>query len=252
MPTSPAPASSIVPGEALLFVRDLTKRYARLTALAGVSFSIRRGEVLGLIGPNGSGKTTLFECLGGVLPVDQGAIEGVGGRLSAEERLAHIFYLPDSIAPWPSQRVQWLLEYVAGLFGGPAERIPDLTSELGLEPLLDAPLGSLSKGQRKRALLAMGLLTPQPVLLSDEPFDGLDLRQTREVATSLRAAAARGRAVVLSIHQISDAARVCDRFVLLSDGRVVGEGTYDELTMVAAARIGGHPADLEQVFLALT
>jgi ABC-2 type transport system ATP-binding protein len=58
--------------------------------------------------------------------------------------------------------------------------------------------------------------------------------------------------VVLSIHQISDAARVCDRFVLLSDGRVVGEGTYDELTMVAAARIGGHPADLEQVFLALT
>src|SRR5436189_1657973 len=93
-------------------VTHLTKRYGNLTALAGVSFSIRRGEVLGLIGPNGSGKTTLFECLGGVLPVDEGAIEGVGGRLSAEERLAHIFYLPDSIAPWPSQRVRWLLEYV--------------------------------------------------------------------------------------------------------------------------------------------
>ena len=252
MPTAAASASSPVPCEVVLFVRDLTKHYARLTALAGVSFSIRRGEVLGLIGPNGSGKTTLFECLGGVLPVDEGSVEAATGCLSTEQRLAQIFYLPDSITPWPSQRVSWLLEYVTGLFGGRPERIPDVSRELGLEPLLDAPLGSLSKGQRKRALLAMGLLTPQPVLLADEPFDGLDLRQTREVATSLRAAAARGRAVVLSIHQISDAARVCDRFVLLSNGRVCGEGTFDELTTMAAARVGGRPADLEQVFLALT
>jgi len=252
LPTAAASAPCTVPREALLFVRDLTKRYARLTALAGVSFSIRRGEVLGLIGPNGSGKTTLFECLGGVLPLDEGSLETATGRLSADERLAQIFYLPDAIAPWPSQPVRWLLEYVTGLFGGPAERIPDLTREFGLEPLLDTPLGSLSKGQRKRALLAMGLLTPQPVLLADEPFDGLDLRQTREVATSLRAAAAGGRAVVLSIHQISDAARVCDRFVLLSNGRVCGEGTFDELTTMAGARTGGQAADLEQVFLALT
>ena len=245
-------APAIGPREPLLFIRDLTKRYVRLTALAGVSFSIRRGEVLGLIGPNGSGKTTLFECLGGVLPVDEGTIEGPQGGLSADQRTAQIFYLPDSIAPWPSQRVGWLLEYVTGLFGGRAERIPEVARELGLEPLLETALGSLSKGQRKRALLAMGLLTPQPVLLADEPFDGLDLRQTREVATSLRAAAAADRAVVLSIHQISDAARVCDRFVLLSNGKVCGEGTFDELTALAAARGAGQPIDLEQVFLALT
>ena len=252
MPPATATAPAIGPDEPFLSVRDLTKRYARLTALAGVSFSIRRGEVLGLIGPNGSGKTTLFECLGGVLPLDEGAVEGAAGRLSADQRTAQIFYLPDSIAPWPSQRVSWLLEYVTGLFGGSAGRIPEMARELGLEPLLDAPLGSLSKGQRKRALLAMGLLTPQPVLLADEPFDGLDLRQTREVAKSLRAAAAAGRAVVLSIHQVTDAARVCDRFVLLSNGRVCGEGTFEELTEMAASRTGGRPADLEQVFLALT
>ncbi|MEO7274499.1 MAG: ABC transporter ATP-binding protein [Vicinamibacterales bacterium] len=252
MPPATAPAPAIGPHEPVLFVRDLTKHYARLTALAGVSFSIRRGEVLGVIGPNGSGKTTLFECLGGVLPVDAGAIEGATGRLNADQRTAQVFYLPDSIAPWPSQRVSWLLEYMTGLFGGRAERIPDVARELGLEPLLDAPLGSLSKGQRKRALLAMGLLTPQPVLLADEPFDGLDLRQTREVAASLRATAGAGRAVVLSIHQISDAARVCDRFVLLSHGRVCGEGTFDELTEIAASRSGTRPSDLEQVFLALT
>jgi ABC-2 type transport system ATP-binding protein len=101
------------------------------------------------------------------------------------------------------------------------------------------PIGALSKGQRKRALLAIGLLTPQPILLADEPFDGLDLRQTREVAQALRDYAAQGRTMFLSIHQIADAARVCDRFVLLSGGRAVGEGTFDG-------------RDLEEVFLALT
>jgi ABC-type multidrug transport system ATPase subunit len=118
-------------------------------------------------------------------------------------------------------------------------------------------IGELSKGQRKRALLAMGLLAPQPVLLVDEPFDGLDLKQSREVATTLRAHAASGRTLFLSIHQIADAARLCDRFILLSGGRVCGEGSLEELATAAAVR---HPeigassrsVDLEEVFLALT
>ena len=111
-----------------------------------------------------------------------------------------------------------------------------------------------SKGQRKRALLAIGLLTPQPLLLADEPFDGLDLRQTRDVARRRSAThAADGRTLFLSIHQISDAARVCDRFVLLSGGRVCGEGTLDELTAAGgSAQRRRAAADLEEVFLALT
>jgi ABC-type multidrug transport system ATPase subunit len=285
-----------------------------------VSFSIRPGEVLGLIGPNGSGKTTLFECLGGVLPADSGAIAEDGRALTAAERKARVFYLPDAIAPWPSQTVRWALDFITGFFGenfarlkpsrydherdddGPAdldrsakapaervlprsakasaeqvvarsakalaervparsakalaERIDDVVGQLDLEPLMDSPIGTLSKGQRKRALLAIGLLTPQPILLADEPFDGLDLRQTREVAQTLRAHAAGGRTMFLSIHQINDAARVCDRFVLLSGGRVRGEGTLDELSRRAGQtpREGGQPerGDLEEVFLALT
>ena len=90
-------------------------------------------------------------------------------------------------------------------------------------------MGSLSKGELKRTLLALGLLTPQPLLLLDEPFDGLDLRQTLEVMTLLRDHAASGRTLMLSIHQLGDAARVCDRLVLLSAGSVVGEGTLDDL-----------------------
>ena len=113
-------------------------------------------------------------------------------------------------------------------------------------------LGSLSKGQRKRALLAIGLLMPQPVLLADEPFDGLDLRQSREVAETLRSYASAGRTMFLSIHQIRDAARVCDRFVLLSGGHVCGEGTLQELSAAAAARGSRAVDDLEEAFLALT
>ena len=231
----------------VLRVSGVSKSYGSLTALEQVSFSIRPGEVLGLIGPNGAGKTTLFECLSGVLPSDSGT------RLRSNE----VFYLPDAIAPWPAQTVRWGLDFVVGFFGGRSSLRDEVIRGLSLEPLMASRIGELSKGQRKRALLAMGLLAPQPVLLVDEPFDGLDLKQSREVALALRAHADAGRTLFLSIHQIADAARLCDRFVLLSGGRVCGEGTLDELKEAAEARhpeASGSPAPkgLEEVFLALT
>jgi ABC-2 type transport system ATP-binding protein len=248
--------------QALVRVTNLNKRYGNLTALSGVSFSIRRGEVLGLIGPNGSGKTTLFECLAGVLPADGGTVVDVTEHdrpLASNRRSAILFYLPDAIAPWPAQPVRWAFDFTIGFFAGDAGGRDEVVRRFDLEPILGAAIGTLSKGQRKRALLAMSLLTPQPILLADEPFDGLDLRQTREVAAALRAHASSGRTLVLSIHQIADAARICDRFVLLSGGRVCGEGTLPELSALAAARgaagvgpgtAGSH--NLEEVFLALT
>jgi ABC-type multidrug transport system ATPase subunit len=238
----------------LFEARNLTKRYGQLTALSDVSFSVRPSEVLGLIGPNGSGKTTLFECLGGVLPLDGGALVRDGRPLAEGERSATVFYLPDSIVPWPSQRVRWAIDFMLGFFRGRTYLRNEVIARLDIEPLLDATLGSLSKGQRKRALLAIGLLMPHPVLMADEPFDGLDLRQSRDVAATLRSYASAGRTMFLSIHQIRDAARVCDRFVLLSGGRTRGEGTLPELSKLAATRGGSAWAgdDLEEVFLALT
>jgi len=236
----------------LLQARNLTKRYGRLTALGDVSFSVRAGEVLGLIGPNGSGKTTLFECMGGVLPLDEGSLVRDGRPLSDRERAATLFYLPDSIVPWPAQSVRWAIEFTLGFFRGRTDQRDAVIEQLDVEPLLDLPMASLSKGQRKRALLAIGLLMPQPVLLADEPFEGLDLRQSREVAQTLRSYASAGRTMFLSIHQIRDAARVCDRFVLLSAGQARGEGTLKELAAAAAARGSSAGDDLEEVFLALT
>ena len=113
---------------------------------------------------------------------------------------------------------------------------------------METRVGHLSKGYRRRLLIALGLLAPQPLIVMDEPFDGLDLRQTREVIGVLRETAAAGRTLLLSIHQLVDAERACDRFVLLSDGTVRGEGTLEDLR--GLARVG--QVGLEEVFLALT
>ena len=129
-------------------ISGLTKRYRNVLALDGVSFTVRGGEVLGLIGPNGSGKTTLFECIGGVLPFDAGAINYDGSEQPAT------FYVPDGIAP--------------GLLPNRPGAREAVIESLQLAPLLDVRIGHLSKGQRKRALLAFGLVTPRPIVLADE------------------------------------------------------------------------------------
>jgi ABC-2 type transport system ATP-binding protein len=229
----------------LFEVRGLSKRFGRIQALNDVSFHVQSGEILGLIGPNGAGKSTLFECLAGVSPSDCGGVVADGRTVASRSSL--LFYVPDSIAPWPSQSVRWALDFTIGFLGGQAALRDELLDRLDLRSLLDQRIGALSKGQRKRALLAIGLLTKQPALLIDEPFEGLDLRQARDLAATLRDYAARGRTLFLSIHQISDAARFCDRFILLNGGRVRGEGTLQQLAAHA-----NKQENLEEVFLALT
>jgi len=237
----------------LFEVDGISKRFGGIVALSDVRFHVDAGELLGLIGPNGAGKSTLFECVAGVLPSDSGAIRAEGVALDACQRRSLLFYVPDGIAPWPRQPVEWVLDFTIGFLGGRAALRDEIVEQLDLRPLLRQAVGTLSKGQRKRVLLAIGLLTAQPALLIDEPFEGLDLRQARDIAAALRVHAARGRTLFLSIHQIGDAGRLCDRFVLLSGGRVCGEGTVAQLAALAAARGASQRGDdLEEVFLALT
>lgn len=229
-------------------VENMSKRYGRSWALRNASFSIRPGEILGLIGPNGSGKSTLFRCLAGVTPPTSGIVRLAANDREPETRKDILYFMPDGVRPLPDQTVEWVLHFVAGVHRRPSSAVDETVVSLGLAPLLPTRLGVLSTGQHRRVLLAMGLLTPQPLLMLDEPFDGLDLRQTRDVMMVLRQQAEHGRTLFLSIHQLVDAARICDRLVLLSRGRVVGEGTLDELRAKTDVRDGG----LEEVFLALT
>jgi ABC-2 type transport system ATP-binding protein len=234
---------------ALLQVMGLAKRYGEQRALADISFAVNAGEVLGLIGPNGAGKTTLLETIAGVLPLDGGEVVWRGAPLSLRERREVMFYLPDGLRPWEDQYVASVVEFFAAVYGRSDEFVARTLRSLDLAPVLRKRVLALSKGYARRLMLALALITPQPLLLMDEPFDGFDLKQTREVMGVLRdVAAGGGRTLVLAIHQLIDAERVCGRFVLLADGRVRGVGSLDELR----ARSGKGAAGLEDVFLALT
>jgi ABC-2 type transport system ATP-binding protein len=232
----------------LLSVEGLSKRFGSNPVLSDVSFSVREGEMLGLIGPNGAGKTTLFECLAGLVHADGGEVRFRDARIAAANRKRALFYLPDAIRPWADQTLKWALGFFGRLYGRSKNETSETAGALGLERLMGSRISSLSKGELKRALLALALLTRHQLLLLDEPFDGLDLRQTRDVMALLKTHALGGRTLFLSIHQLVDASRVCDRVVLLSAGKVVGEGTLAELKAEAGLKEGG----LEEVFLALT
>jgi ABC-type multidrug transport system ATPase subunit len=233
---------------ALLEVAGITKWYGEQRALVDVSFDIRRGEILGLIGPNGSGKTTLLETVVGLLPVKAGSVLWQRSSLPQHRRREVVFYLPDGLRPWDGQHVIRVLEFFGSAFGRQAVELNEVTRSVSLEQVLGKRVYALSKGYAHRLMLALALLTPHPVLLMDEPFDGFDIRQTREIMALMRRVATQGRTFTLAIHQLADAERVCDRFILLADGRVCGVGSLNDLR----ARIGQATAGLEDVFLALT
>jgi ABC-2 type transport system ATP-binding protein len=247
-PMVAASASEHARDRVLLRVDLITKQYADQAALSDVTFDIHSGEILGIIGPNGAGKTTLLEAVAGILPVDRGDVHWHGKPLPASRRREAIFYLPDGVRPYQDQPVTRVLSFFASVYRISADEVAVIIESVGLKPVLHKRVHSLSKGYGRRLMLALGLLTPQPLLLMDEPFDGFDLRQVREMVGVLRDEAAKGRTLVLAIHQLMDAERICDRFILLADGRVRGVGTLNDLR----ARTGNPIGNLEDIFLALT
>lgn len=234
----------------LLSVRKLSKRFGQTHAVRDAALDLQRGEIVALLGPNGAGKTTLLECIAGVVAADAGVVNVEGIQATEQARRRTLFYLPDAIAPWAAQPAGWVLDFTGALFGSRASIAErrDVIGTLRTDELASQPVGTLSKGQRKRLLLAITLLVPQQVLLLDEPFDGLDLRFTRDAIALLRRVRDRGRSMILSVHSMSDAERVADRLLLMHDGRVVADGSATELR----ARTGLPDAALEEVFLALT
>ena len=204
--------------------------------------------MIGLIGPNGAGKTTLLEALAGVLPADQGEVLWRGTSLPLRRRRDVMFYLPDGLRPWDDQYVARVLEFFANVYRRLARHVRDVVHAVGLGPVLHKRVSALSKGFTRRLMLALALLTPQPLLLMDEPFDGFDLRQTRDIMGLMGQVAANGRTLILAIHQLTDAERIADRVLLLADGKLRGTGTLADLRAKTSLPAG----TLEDIFLALT
>ena len=172
----------------------------------------------------------------------------MASRCRHRERRNALFYLPDGVRPYRDEATFQVVSFFAGVYRRSKAEAADTVTSVGLRPVLHKRVHALSKGYNRRLLLALALLAPHPVLLMDEPFDGFDLRQTREIVDVLRNHAAHGRTFILAVHQLVDAERVCDRLILLAGGRVRGSGTLDELRTQASLPAGS----LEDIFLALT
>lgn len=228
----------------------ITKTIGHNILLSDISFSLEQGEILGLIGPNGAGKTTLLECLAGLLAVDSGKVCFNTVPLPHGQRSQFLWYQPDDILPFAQHRVATTLHFFQKSFSfcQSEQKLSQLIKRLDLSPVLTRRFHQLSKGYKRRVLLAIALLSQQPLLLLDEPFDGFDLRQTLSIIDLLRKFQ-NGRTFILSIHQLTEAEKICDRFLLLVNGKVLALGTLADLCLQA-----GLPdtATLEEVFLAIT
>ncbi len=231
-----------------LQVIGLNKAFGTYQVLSDVSFAVTPGEILGLIGPNGSGKSTLMECITGLTPIQSGTINWQDEPVAPGRRKQFLWYQPDAILPFAEQQVATTLSFFRRVHGAAPADLELLVGKLDLSSVLAKPLKALSKGYRRRVLLAIALLSKQPLLLLDEPFDGFDLRQSLSVMALLREYRTE-RTMILSIHQLSEAEKICDRFLLLDQGRVLGIGTLDELRTRTSMAPG---ASLEEVFLAIT
>jgi len=253
-PIEPPPPNghvqSFQPGRVLLRVEDLAKEIGGADILTDISFDIYEHEILGLIGPNGAGKTSLMECLANLRPRTAGTFyEGDEAPPDWNPR-SIMFYLPNGTAPYAELYTIEVLTLFGRLFEvDPVRWEHIIVDELSLVPVLQKKVSALSKGNLQRLLIALALISPQPLLALDEPFDGLDLHQTHAMMDILRGLRAQQRTLLLCIHQLTDAERVCDRLLLLSNGRMVGIGTLDELREQAGL---GAESNLEDVFSKLT
>ncbi|MHB8277052.1 MAG: ATP-binding cassette domain-containing protein [Candidatus Humimicrobiaceae bacterium] len=231
----------------ILSISNLSKKFGDFQVLYNIKFEIIEGEILGLIGPNGSGKTTLLECLTCLLPIDSGIVYHKNEILNKNKIKEFMFYLPDAIKPYKDQRVVEVLDFFTSIYGRKKDDLNKVVDILFLGPVLYKKIYALSKGYLKRFLIAVALLTYQPVLLLDEPFDGLDFKQVQSVMSILKETSMQGRTLLLAIHQLSDAERICDRFLLIDSGKIIGIGKMEELWKQANLNKGS----LEEIFVAL-
>ncbi len=225
---------------AAIEVRGLQKTYRdglggrEVRALAGIDFSVEPGELFGLLGPNGAGKTTCVKILLGLTHATSGEASLLGLRSSDPESRRRVGYLPEGHR-FPGYLTARQTLSIFGRMSGvaPAElksRIPALLESVRLSEWVDVKVKKFSKGMTQRLGLAAALVHEPEVLLLDEPTDGVDPVGRREIRDLLKAEAAKGRAILLNSHLLSEIELTCDRVAVLRKGKVAAMGTVEELT----------------------
>ena len=218
----------------MIEVRNLRKSFGATTAVNGVSFKVEMGEVLGFLGPNGAGKSTTMRMITGFIPPSGGEVF-VGGFNMLENPIPAkrlIGYLPENAPSYTDMTVLGFLGFAAeirGLYGEARKRAIDRVVEMCfLESVLHQSIETLSKGFRHRTCFAQSIIHDPPVLVLDEPTDGLDPNQKHEVRTLIRKMG-QTKAIVFSTHILEEVDAACSRAIIIDRGKIVANGTPDEL-----------------------
>jgi ABC-2 type transport system ATP-binding protein len=229
----------------MIEVRNLTKRYGDVVAIRDISFTAVNGQILGFLGPNGAGKTTTMRVITGFMPATSGSVKVAGFDIfdDSYEVRKRIGYLPENPPLYGDMTVTSYLRFVGRIRGIPKAELPDSVDRVlrtcGLAEVTGRVIGHLSKGFRQRVGLAQALIHNPSVLVLDEPTIGLDPRQIIEIRTLIKDLSGE-RTVILSTHILPEVSQLCDKVVIINEGRIVVDDTLANLT---------QQMSLEQVFL---
>lgn len=227
----------------MLKILNVTKRYSGTTVLDKISFEVKEESITGIIGPNGAGKTTLLKIITGFENADEGEISFNGKSiLSFEEKMSLFSYMPEQLEPYPNYYVGELLDFIHKTTGISEK---ESLEALNLENVRAKKIGHLSKGYRQRLKLYISLCNSKRIMVLDEPFEGFDPIQLVIILELIRKQRGEGRTFILSIHQLHDAEKICDYFVLLDEGKAVAMGDMERLRQ----SLGDKNSSLEEIFI---
>jgi ABC-2 type transport system ATP-binding protein len=220
----------------MIKINSLTKRFGEHVAVDNLSFDVQPGEVLGFLGPNGAGKSTTMKMLTGFLTPDGGTASVCGFDIQTQilQAQQQMGYLPEGAPCYGDMRVRRFLEFIAEVrgLGGSARRsaVDRAIEQVELQGVLDQSIETLSKGFKRRVGLAQAILHDPAVLILDEPTDGLDPNQKHQVRNLIKQlASGSNKIVVISTHILEEVSAVCTRAVVIAHGKLLADGTPDEL-----------------------
>jgi ABC-2 type transport system ATP-binding protein len=221
--------------EATIEVAGLRKRFGQTLALDGMSFTVRPGQVTGFVGPNGAGKSTTMRVVLGLASADEGTALIGGARYASLRRpLSHVGSLLDAAALQPSRSARNHLLWLAHSQGLTARRVDEVTEQAGLAGVIRRKAGGYSLGMRQRLGIAAAMLGDPPVLMMDEPFNGMDPEGIVWMRGFLRSLAAQGRAVLVSSHLMSELEGSADHLIVVGRGHVIADASVRDLIAAAS------------------
>jgi ABC-2 type transport system ATP-binding protein len=218
----------------MIETQSLTKRYGDLTAVDGISFKVEPGRVLGFLGPNGAGKSTTMKMIAGFLAPTAGRALVCGHDVVDDPIAAKrvVGYVPEGAPSYGEMNVRQFLDFIADVRALKGERkrsrLDDVIERLRLNGVLEQPIETLSKGFKRRVGLAQAILHDPPVLIMDEPTDGLDPNQKHEVRTLINAMAP-DKTIIVSTHLLEEVHAVCSRAIIIANGKILADATPAEL-----------------------